>query len=129
MSLDRLATKIDLNLINPKNQLLKSQIYSDLLIYLRSKITEYPATHDLKQCSEFLLYVCKIVEELIVKSDKVNKRDMVVDLFKALFSLSELEAKALGVNIDFLWSNQLIQKIKVTKKSIGFFKKQLSKLL
>ena len=75
MSVDRLASKINVDLINPKNNLLKSQKFSDILALLKSKIAEYPHNHILKLCSEFLLYVCKIVENVIVKSDKVKKRN------------------------------------------------------
>ena len=74
MSVDRLASKVNVDLINPKNNLLKVQKFSDILAQLKQKIVEYPANHILKQCNEFLLYTCKIVEEVIVKSDKVNKK-------------------------------------------------------
>ena len=88
MSVDRLASKINVDLINPKNNLLKSQKFSDILALLKQKVVEYPPNHILKLCSEFLLYVCKIVENVIVKSDKVNKKEFVTDLFKQLFSLN-----------------------------------------
>ena len=78
MSVDRLASKINVDLINPKNNLLKSQKFSDILALLKLKIAEYPPNHVLKLCSEFLLYVCKIVENVIVKSDKVNKNDLLL---------------------------------------------------
>ena len=38
---------VDLSLIKPKNALLKSQRFNDLLVLLRQKIVEYPATHQL----------------------------------------------------------------------------------
>ena len=90
MSVDRLASKDNIDLINPKNNLLKSQKFADILALLKQKISEYPPNHILKQCNVFLLFVCKIVEEVIVKADNVNKKDFVIDLFKALFSLNEL---------------------------------------
>ena len=90
-----MASKINIDLINPKNNLLKSQKFADILSLIKQKIAEYPSNHVLKQCNEFLLFVCKIVEEFIVKSDKVNKKDFVIDLFKALFSLNDIESKAI----------------------------------
>ena len=127
MSVDRLASKINVDLINPKNNLLKSQKFSDILALLKLKIAEYPPNHILKLCSEFLLYVCKIVENVIVKSDKVNKKEFVIDLFKALFALNDPESKLLGNSIDFLWSNGLISKIKTSKKLWNVLKKAVSK--
>ena len=127
MSVDRLASKINVDLINPKNNLLKSQKFSDILALLKLKIAEYPPNHVLKLCSEFLLYVCKIVENVIVKSDKVNKKEFVTDLFKQLFALNDPECKLLGNSIDFLWSNGLISKIKTSKKLWNVLKKAVSK--
>ena len=127
MSVDRLASKINVDLINPKNNLLKSQKFRDILALLKLRIAEYPPNHVLKLCSEFLLYVCKIVENVIVKSDKVNKKEFVTDLFKQLFSLNDPECKLLGNSIDFLWSNGLISKIKTSKKLWNVLKKAVSK--
>ena len=127
MSVDRLASKVNVDLINPKNNLLKAQKFSDILALLKQKIVEYPPNHVLKQCSEFLLFTCKIVEEVVKKSDKVNKKEFVIDLFKALFSLNDIESKAIGSSIDFLWCNGLISKIKTSKKLWNLLKKAVSK--
>jgi len=127
MSVDRLASKVNVDLINPKNNLLKVQKFADILALLKQKIVEYPPNHILKQCNEFLLFVCKIVEEVIVKSDKVNKKEFVIDLFKALFSLNDIESKSIGSSVDFLWSNGLISKIKRSKKLWNLLKKVVSK--
>jgi hypothetical protein len=126
MSVDRLASKVNVDLINPKNNLLKSQKFSDILALLKQKIAEYPPNHILKQCNEFLLYVCKIVEEVVVKGDKINKKEFVIDLFKQLFSLNEPESKLVSSSIDFLWSNGLISKIKTSKKLWNMIKKAVS---
>lgn len=127
MSVDRLASKVNVDLINPKNNLLKVQKFADILALLKQKVVEYPPNHVLKQCSEFLLFTCKIVEEVVKKSDKVNKKEFVIDLFKALFSLNDIESKAIGSSIDFLWCNGLISKIKTSKKLWNLLKKAVSK--
>jgi len=128
MSVERLKIK-NLDLINPKNSLLKNQKFNDILLLLRQKITEYPATYNLKLCQEFLLYCCKVVEEVVFKIDKINKKEFVIDLFKALFSLNDLECKLLGVSIDFLHANNLISKVKTSKRFLSFFKKKVSSVL
>ena len=125
MSVDRLSSKIDVDLINPKNNLLKSQKFADILALLKQKVGEYPPNHILKQCSEFLLLTCKIVEEVIKKGDKVNKKDFVIDLFKLLFTLNDPECKLLGNSIDILHSNGMINKIKTSKKMWNCLKKNV----
>lgn len=126
MSVDRLSSKIDVDLINPKNNLLKVQKYADVMALLKLKIAEYPPSHILKQCTEFLLYVCKVVENIIIKSDKVNKKEFVTDLYKALFGLNDPECKLLSSSIDFLHSNNMISKIKNSKKLWSCLKKSIS---
>lgn len=121
----RLEQKVDLKLLKPKNALKKSQLTNDLLVVLRAKVTEHPATYQLKLCQEFLLYVCKLVEELIKKGDGINKRELVKDLFKQLFNLSPPELLLLDSAIEFLWSNSLICKIPVSKKAVSFLKRKV----
>ena len=45
MSIDRLSSKVDVDLINPKNNLLKAQIFNDVLALLKQKVAEYPASY------------------------------------------------------------------------------------
>ena len=125
MSVDRLSNKVDVDLINPKNNLLKAQKFNDVLALLKQKVAEYPSTYILKSCSEFLLYVCKVIEEVIIKADKVNKKDFVIDLLKLLFTLNDPECKLLGNSIDFLHSNGMINKIKTSKKMWNCLKKNV----
>jgi hypothetical protein len=125
MSQERLS-KLNVDLINPKNNLLKSQKFNDILVLLKQKIAEYPPNHILKQCNEFLLFVCKVVEEVIVKADKVNKKEFVIDLFKLLFGLNDPECKLLSSSIDFLHSNNMISKVKNSKKIWSCLKKYVS---
>lgn len=128
-SVARLEKVVDLNLIKPKNALLKSQRFNDLLLLLRQKVAEYPATHNLKSCQEFLLYVTKIVEEIVKKSEGINKKELVINLFKALFGLPEAEVKVLDASIEFLWSNGLICKISSSKKAVRWLRKKAECLL
>ena len=121
-------SRLDVSLISPKNVLKKQQLLQDLLVHLRAKIAEYPATHNLKGCSEFVLYCCKIVENVVVKKQKIDKKQLVLDVFKILFALSPAELLSLDASIEFLHSNGLISKVKVVKKAVNWFKKKLNYL-
>jgi|APFre7841882793_1041355.scaffolds.fasta_scaffold14581_2 hypothetical protein len=125
-SQSRLEQKVDLNLLKPQHALKKSQLSNDLLVLLRSKVAEHPASYALKNCQEWLLYVCKLVEELIKKSDGINKKELVKDLFRQLFSLQPAELQALDSAIEFLHSNNLIFKISISKKSWNLLKKKVA---
>lgn len=123
---ERLKKKVDFDLLRPQNALKKSQVANDLLVVLKQKVAEYPPTHNLKCCNEFLLYTCKIVENLIKKSDGINKKQLVIDVFRQLFNLQAPEVLLIDSAIEFLWSNDLIVKIPIVKKSLAWFKKKVS---
>jgi len=122
----RLEQKVDLNLLKPKNALKKSQLSNDLLVVLKARVAEHPTTYQLKLCQEFLLYVTKIVEELVKKSDGINKKELVKDLFKQLFNLQPPELLVLDSAIQFLFDNKLICKVARSKKVVRFLKKKVS---
>lgn len=121
----RLEKKVDLNLLKTQNALKKSQLSNDLLVVLRAKVTEHPASYSLKTCQEFLLYICNLVENLVKKSYGINKKELVKDVFKQLFNLQPAELQAVDSAIEFLWSNQLISKIPAVKKVKAWLQKKV----
>jgi hypothetical protein len=124
----RLEEKVDLKLLKPKNALKKSQLSNDLLVVLRARVAEHPSTYQLKLCQEFLLYTCRIIEELVKKSDGINKKELVKDLFKQLFNLQPPELLVLDSAIQFLFDNNLICKIPIVKKAVRWLKKKVALL-
>ena len=126
---DSPQTRLNIDLVNPKNNLKKQQLIQDLLIHLRAKIAEYPASHNLKCCNEFLLYATKVVENVVVKKQKIDKKQLVLDVFKQLFNLQPTEIILLDASIEFLHSNGLISKVKLIKKAKVWFQKKVAYLL
>ena len=128
-SVSRLEKSVDLGLLQPKHSLKKLQLANDLLVVLKTKVAEYPATHQLKSCQEFILFCCKLIENLVQKKDKIDKKELVKDVFKQLFNLQPPELLVLDATVEFLWSNGLICKIPLSKKSVSFLKKKFACLL
>lgn len=128
-SQSRLQKLGEIDLVKPQHTLKKSQLLNDLLVVLRKKIQDYPASHNLKGCSEFLLYCCRLVENIVKKVDNVNKKQLVQDIFKSLFNLQPPELLILDSAIQFLWDNNLINKVPASKKAVRWFKKKLAYLL
>ena len=125
----RIEKSVDLSLIKPKNQLLKAQKLNDLINIVKQKAGEFPATHNLKVCQEFLLMVCNLVEEVVKKSEKINKKELVINVLKNVLTLSEPESKLVDVSIEFLWGNDLIKKVSSSKKVVRWLKKKGACLL
>ena len=60
--------------------------------------------------SEFILYVCNLVEHL-VSSNKFDKKKIVLNVIGSVFSLNINETEVISNAIEFLHSNQLIKKV------------------
>jgi len=128
--IQRLQQIADPALISVKNSLIKVQKQNDVLLVLREKLATYPATYSLKSCNEFLLYVCKLIEAVILKKDKIVKLDFLVALYRQLFiGLTEPEVTLIKSGVEFLHSNQMIKNIKTTKRVKSYFLKKISCLL
>lgn len=123
-SVERIEKCVDLGCVKPKNQLLKAQRLNDLINVVKLKISDYPATYNLKCCQEFLLMVCNLVEELVKKVDNINKKEMVISVLKNVLALSDPECKIVDSSIEFLWANGLIQKVASSRKIAKWIRKK-----
>lgn len=128
-SVERLSKVVDVDLVSLKNSLIKDQRVSDLNIIVKDKIASLPPNVSYKNNNELILYVCKLVENVVCKKDGINKKDLVINILKPLLGLTDPECKLTGEIIEFLHSNGMIHKIKQVKKLknsvIAWFKKKV----
>ena len=128
-SVERLNKVADVDLVSLKNSLAKDQRIADLNIVVKDKIASLPANVSYKNNTELILYVCKLVENVVCKKDGLNKKDVVINILRSLLGLNDNECKLTGEIIDFLHSNGLIQRIKQVKKIkssiVSWFKKKV----
>jgi hypothetical protein len=128
-SVERLSKVADVDLISLKNSLVKDQRVADLNIVVKDKIASLPPNVSYKNNTELILYVCKLVENVVSKKDGLNKKDLVISILKPLLGLNDAEVKLTGEIIEFLHSNGLIQRIKQVKKIkssiVSWFKKKV----
>lgn len=128
-SIERLNKVADVDLISLKNSLVKDQRIADLSAIVKDKIASLPPNVSYKNNTELILYVCKLVENVINKKDGLNKKDLVINILRPLLGLTDAEVKLTGEIIEFLHSNGLIQRIKQVKKLkssiISWFKKKV----
>ena len=96
---------------------------------VKDKLAGLSNPQQYKFCNDFLLYVCKLVEAFFIKKDKVDKKQVVLDIMKAVFGHNDTELKLVSTAIEFLFSNGLITKVKLSKSikhSVSnWFKKKL----
>ena len=128
-SVERLNKIVDVDLVSLKNSLIKDQRIADINIVVKDKLQSLPNSVSYKNNSEFILYVCKLVENVIVKSDNINKKDLVLSVLRVCLALNDAEVKVAGDIIEFLHSNGMIQKIKhlkkIKKSCVSWFEKKV----
>ena len=95
------------------------------------RLTELGLTNNTyKNNQEFLLLVCNLAEYLIIKKDKVSKKEIVLDVINQLFNLQPHERQAVESNIEFLHESNMIKKVSKWKlfcagiKELFFSKKK-----
>lgn len=119
------------NLIKPRNTLLQRQLYSKIFKEAFTELSSYENYHDLRNDMEFLIVAVNIIELLVdlqkklFKNLKVNKKELVINLFDTLFTFTEQEKKELGERIEFLFDNGHIKKISTSR----LLKKRMSKAI
>ena len=102
-STERLKKFTDVKLITIKNSLVKDQKSNDLIVVVKDKLHSLPPNLLLyKTNSEFILYVCKLVENVILKSVGVNKKELVLNIMRTIVGCNDAECKLVGEIIEFL---------------------------
>lgn len=99
-----------LEVIPVKNHLFKDLKVNEIKNQVIERVNKFPDLQKYKSDVEFLLLVCNMLEHLVVKNDKINKKQLLIEIFNQLFPMNENEVKALDQNIEFLWNNKKIKK-------------------
>jgi len=68
-----------------------------------------------RNSTEFLLLILNLIEHLVVKKDKINKKELAIEVLNEVFGLNELERNNINSNIDFLHQNKNIKKVSMWK--------------
>jgi len=106
----------ELQLIPLRNNLLVDFKYIEAKNQIIARLGElHLCDAKYKNDNQLLNLICELVEHLIVKKDKIGKKDLVIDIYLGLFGLTDDEKKTLENNINFLWSNQMIKKVSMYK--------------
>lgn len=102
-------TSLDL-VIPVKNHLLKNLKVDEVKKQVIERIKKFPNYEQYKGDVEFLLLVCNMLEYLVVKKDKIDKKQILIEIFNEVFMLDESDKSVISQNIEFLWNNKKIKK-------------------
>lgn len=99
-------------LIQPKNSLLRDKKFNDVKDCVLKRLQEFQNIDKYKFNNEFLSLACTLIEHLITKADKINKIDLLLEVYDALFfNISIEEKQQISSNVDFLLDNKQIKKV------------------
>ena len=79
--------------------------------------------------NEFLTLLVNMIEHLVLKKDKINKKELALGIMRDFFGASEDDLAIISKNIEYLHSNKVIRKVsywKLFKSGLceWFFKKR-----
>ena len=102
-SLDLVAVQPNLATDIKRNQIIKQ--ISDRISELNLRLPEY------KNNTEFVLLVLNLIEHLVKKKYRIDKKKLAVEILSKLLNLGPQEIAVLETNIEFLHSNKMIKKV------------------
>jgi hypothetical protein len=102
----------DLSQIVPvKNHLLKNVKLDEIIGQIRKRVEALPNYAQYKNDVEFLLLCANMIEHLVVKKDKIDKKELLLTIYKQVFvGMSSIELANVEANIEFLHANRRIKK-------------------
>ena len=108
--------------IQPKNALngniQKAQIVEKILKRLQS----LPDFRNYKDDLETLLFVCLLVEHLVINKknkEKMDKKEIVLSVYEKAYGNNNCNKDLISKNIDFLHENKRIKKVSITSMICG----------
>jgi hypothetical protein len=110
-------------IIQPKTSLLSDKRFADIKEIILKRLQEFANLDKYKFNNEFLSLACSLIEHLVKKKDKINKKELLLSIYDVLFPEINLEDKQqISSNVEFLLDNKQIKKIgkyKLFKSSVN----------
>jgi hypothetical protein len=112
--------------IIPKNGLLQECKNSNAVSIILKHLRIIPNWQNKQNDSEFILRALTFIENLgINKKDNVIKKNVLIEVFKELFNISDEDMTTVLNIAEFLLAKKLVKKIKRIKRVIRFVKLNL----
>lgn len=97
----------------PKNGLDRTLKKADIVNKIIKRVQEFPDFRTYKDDMETLLFVCILVEHLVINKknkEKMDKKDIVLEVYEKCFG-NGINKDVVAKNIQFLFDNKRIKKV------------------
>ena len=118
--------------IDIKNSLQKHTLFYNLLDEIVKKLTtEIKSIDKIKLDPELTLLVCNLLENSFTTGNKhkIDKKLLVIQILNEIFCFSDVEKAIISQQIDFLFLNKKIKKVRILKNAKNFLFELLAKKL
>jgi hypothetical protein len=107
---------VDLQIIPLRNNLLVDFKYNEVKSKIIARLNELNLNQNQYRLdNEFLTLLCNLIEHLVIKKDKLDKKALAISIMADVFGLTEEEKTAVSNNIEFLCGNKMIKKVSFYK--------------
>lgn len=107
---------VDLQIIPLRNNLLVDFKYNEVKSKIIARVNELNLNQvQYRLDNEFLTLLCNLIEHLVIKKDKLDKKALAISIMVDVFGLTEEEKTAVSNNIEFLCGNKMIKKVSFYK--------------
>jgi hypothetical protein len=104
--------------IKLKTKMLSSVTYDTILAKVVEKLKQLPNISQYKGSLDFLRLACSMIEQLVKKKHKIDKKKLVLDIMHQVFGLLNTELLTIGEQIEFLLQNKMIKSKSLVKKVV-----------
>lgn len=113
-----------------KNNLEKHFVFNNTVASLHEKLNTIHDISKLRLDPELTLLVCNLVENTVGDNDKMklDKKELVVLILAKVFpDMTDAEKESVKTQIQFLFNNGKIKKVKTSKKVWYYFKEWIKR--
>jgi hypothetical protein len=107
----------------PKNGLDRTIKKNEIINKIVKRVQEFPEFRNYKDDMETLLFICILVEHLVINKknvkDKIDKRELVADVYEKCFGVNSVNKDVLIKNVQFLYDNKRIKKVSIVQYICG----------
>lgn len=106
----------ELSVISLKNNLFSDFREDQIKKTIIARLQELNMTQSkYKLDAEFLTFLTNLIEYLVEKKDKIDKKKLAVDIMREIFGATDEELDLIKRNIDYLHSNKVIKRVSYYK--------------
>lgn len=119
---------INISYIKTRNSLSVASHKSTLCNAIVTRVQEIDKFNTLLHDNELLIFICNCVENAL-ETKKIDKKQLVLEIYGKLFDMTDDDKAIIAKSIDFLCDNRLIDKVPVIQKYTSIMSNYLKKKL